>query len=442
MAMCGLMLPVAENSSISVYKKVLVDIGDEQSIEQSLSTFSAHMTNIVSIIEEADSDSLVLIDELGSGTDPVEGAALAISIMERLAMYGAKVGATTHYAEIKEYALQTPGVCNATLNPTYRLLIGIPGKSNAFAISQRLGLPEEIIEAAKRNISAEKTRFEDVLSQLDQTRQELVKEKEEVDRLRAEQLESKRNLEQFKQKTYKQMDRELQNAQEKANRIVSSVKAESEKLLQELDDIRRQKESEEFSKLVQGAKSSYRSNINRLEDTANPVIGRVKEEYTPPRPFKKGDLVLITQLNEEGVLLSDPDNAGNVQVQAGIIKTKVPVSDLRLVDKKRRRQLNRMEKKSNGGGVTRTLTDKSQRSASSEIDLRGQTIEEGIMMVDQYIDSCLLMGIKTITIIHGKGTGALRNAIQQHLKNHKAVRSFRLGVYGEGENGVTIAERK
>ena len=449
MAMCGLMLPVAENSSISVYKKVLVDIGDEQSIEQSLSTFSAHMTNIVSIIEEADSDSLVLIDELGSGTDPVEGAALAISIMERLAMYGAKVGATTHYAEIKEYALQTPGVCNAscefdveTLKPTYRLLIGIPGKSNAFAISQRLGLPEEIIEAAKRNISAEKTRFEDVLSQLDQTRQELEKEKEEVDRLRAEQLESKRNLEQFKQKTYKQMDRELQNAQEKANRIVSSVKAESEKLLQELDDIRRQKESEEFSKLVQGAKSSYRSNINRLEDTANPVIGRVKEEYTPPRPFKKGDLVMITQLNEEGVLLSDPDNAGNVQVQAGIIKTKVPVSDLRLVDKKRRRQLNRMEKKSNGGGVTRTLTDKSQRSASSEIDLRGQTIEEGIMMVDQYIDSCLLMGIKTITIIHGKGTGALRNAIQQHLKNHKAVRSFRLGVYGEGENGVTIAELK
>lgn len=449
MAMCGLMLPVAENSSISVYKKVLVDIGDEQSIEQSLSTFSAHMTNIVSIIEEADSDSLVLIDELGSGTDPVEGAALAISIMERLAMYGAKVGATTHYAEIKEYALQTPGVCNAscefdveTLKPTYRLLIGIPGKSNAFAISQRLGLPEEIIEAAKRNISAEKTRFEDVLSQLDQTRQELEKEKEEVDRLRAEQLESKRNLEQFKQKTYKQMDRELQNAQEKANRIVSSVKAESEKLLQELDDIRRQKESEEFSRLVQGAKSSYRSNINRLEDTANPVISRVKEEYTPPRPFKKGDLVLITQLNEEGVLLSDPDNAGNVQVQAGIIKTKVPVSDLRLVDKKRRRQLNRMEKKSNGGGVTRTLTDKSQRSASSEIDLRGQTIEEGIMMVDQYIDSCLLMGIKTITIIHGKGTGALRNAIQQHLKNHKAVRSFRLGVYGEGENGVTIAELK
>ena len=329
-----------------------------------------------------------------------------------------------------------------TLRPTYRLLIGIPGKSNAFAISQRLGLPEEIIEAAKRNISDEKTRFEDVLAQLDQTRQELEKEKEEVDRLRLEQIDSKRNLEQYKQKTYKLMDRELQNAQDKANRIVSSAKAESQKLLDELDELRRQKESEEFSKLVQGAKSSYKSNINRLEDIANPVIGRrSEEEYVPPRPLKKGDLVLVTQLGEEGVLLSDPDSAGNVQVQAGIIKTKVPVSSLRLVDKKRRRQLSRMEKKKNGG-VTKTLVDKSQRSASSELDLRGQTIEEAIMMVDQFIDSCTLLGIKTITIIHGKGTGALRSAVQQHLKNHRAVRTFRLGVYGEGEDGVTIAELK
>ena len=449
MAMCGLMLPVAEGSVISVYKKVLVDIGDEQSIEQSLSTFSAHMTNIVSIIGEADSDSLVLIDELGAGTDPVEGAALAIAIMEKLAVYGARIVATTHYAEIKEYALQTPGVCNAscefdveTLRPTYRLLIGIPGKSNAFAISQRLGLPEEIIEAAKKNISAEKTRFEDVLAQLDQTRQELEKEKAEVDSLRQDQLQSKRNLEQYKQKTYKLMDKELQNAQDKANRIVSSAKAESQKLLDELDELRRQKESAEFSKLVQGAKSTYKSHINRLEDIANPVIGRKsEEEYVPPRPLKKGDLVLVTQLGEEGVLLSDPDSSGNVQVQAGIIKTKVPVSGLRLLDKKRRRQLSRMEKKKNGG-VTKTLVDKSQRSASTELDLRGQTIEEAIMMVDQFIDSCVLMGIKTVTIIHGKGTGALRHAIQQHLKNHKAVRSFRLGVYGEGEDGVTIAELK
>ena len=449
MAMCGLMIPAGEGSRVAVFRHILADIGDEQSIEQSLSTFSSHMVNIIHIFEVADNSSLILLDELGAGTDPVEGAALAIAIMEKLSVYGAKVAATTHYAEIKEYALQTPGVRNAscefdveTLRPTYRLLIGIPGKSNAFAISQRLGLPEEIIEAAKRNISDEKTRFEDVLAQLDQTRQELEKEKEEVDRLRLEQIDSKRNLEQYKQKTYKLMDRELQNAQDKANRIVSSAKAESQKLLDELDELRRQKESEEFSKLVQGAKSSYKSHINRLEDIANPVIGRKsEEEYVPPRPLKKGDLVLVTQLGEEGVLLSDPDSAGNVQVQAGIIKTKVPVSSLRLVDKKRRRQLSRMEKKKNGG-VTKTLVDKSQRSASSELDLRGQTIEEAIMMVDQFIDSCTLLGIKTITIIHGKGTGALRSAVQQHLKNHRAVRTFRLGVYGEGEDGVTIAELK
>ena len=449
MAQCGFLIPADERSEVCVFQEYLVDIGDEQSIEQSLSTFSGHMTKITGILQLAAPGTLVLLDELGAGTDPVEGAALAIAIMEKLSVYGAKVAATTHYAEIKEYALQTPGVRNAscefdveTLRPTYRLLIGIPGKSNAFAISQRLGLPEEIIEAAKRNISDEKTRFEDVLAQLDQTRQELEKEKEEVDRLRLEQIDSKRNLEQYKQKTYKLMDRELQNAQDKANRIVSSAKAESQKLLDELDELRRQKESEEFSKLVQGAKSSYKSNINRLEDIANPVIGRrSEEEYVPPRPLKKGDLVLVTQLGEEGVLLSDPDSAGNVQVQAGIIKTKVPVSSLRLVDKKRRRQLSRMEKKKNGG-VTKTLVDKSQRSASSELDLRGQTIEEAIMMVDQFIDSCTLLGIKTITIIHGKGTGALRSAVQQHLKNHKAVRTFRLGVYGEGEDGVTIAELK
>lgn len=445
MTMCGLMIPVNDNSVITVFKKVLVDIGDEQSIEQSLSTFSAHMTNIVSIIDEADSESLVLLDELGAGTDPVEGAALAIAIIERLSLYGAKIAATTHYAEIKVYALQTPGVKNAscefdveTLKPTYRLLIGIPGKSNAFAISQRLGLPEDIINTARENISNENTRFEDVLTQLDEARQNLEKEKEAVEKLKREQQEAKKNLEVYKEKTYQLMEKELLAAQEKANRIVSSTKAESMKLIDELDNLRKEKESAEFSKLVQGAKSIYKSNLNKLDDLANPVIGRSKEEYVLPRPLKKGDIVMITQLNQEGVVLTDPDTSGCVQVQAGIIKTKVKIDDLRLVDKKRRRQLTRMNK----GGVTKTIGDKSQRKASSEIDLRGQTIEEGMLMVDQYIDSCVLLGIKTVTIIHGKGTGALRNAIQQHLRNHPSVRTFRLGVYGEGENGVTIAELK
>lgn len=450
MAMCGLMLPVNDNSTISVYQKVLVDIGDEQSIEQSLSTFSAHMTNIVSIIEEADSDSLVLLDELGAGTDPIEGAALAIAIIERLSLYGAKIAATTHYAEMKVYALQTEGVQNAscefdveTLRPTYRLLIGIPGKSNAFAISQRLGLPEEIIQAARENISSENTRFEDVIAQLDSARQALEKEKEAVDQLKREQLESKRVLEQYKNKTYQMMEKELQNAQDKASRIVSSVKAESAKLMEELDELRRQKESEAFSQLVQGAKSAYKSKVNRLDDMANPVIGRNQagEDYVLPRPLQKGDLVFIGQLNQEGTVLSLPDSSNKVQVQAGIIKTKVDLSDLRLVDKKRRRQVERAAR-AQSGSVSRSLKDKSQRSASSELDIRGQTIEEGIMMVDQFIDSSILLGIKTITIIHGKGTGALRKAIQQHLKNHSAVRTFRLGVYGEGEDGVTIAELK
>lgn len=443
MTMCGLMIPVSESSTISVFQKVLVDIGDEQSIEQSLSTFSAHMTNIVSIMEEADSESLVLLDELGAGTDPVEGAALAISIMERLALYGAKIAATTHYPEIKVYALQTPKVQNAscefdveTLRPTYRLLVGIPGKSNAFAISQRLGLPEDIIENARRNISTENTRFETVIAQLDTARQNLEKEKEIIDQLRLQQEKAKQELAAYRAKINKEMERELLNAQDKANRIVSLAKAESEKLLQELDDIRRQKEGAEFSKLVQGAKSGYKSNINRLEDLANPVIRQAKEEYHLPRPLKKGDIVFVNQLQEEGTVLSEADSSGRVMVQAGIIKTKVPVEDLRLVQKQKQKKM------VSGGSVSKNIQSRSQRDASSEVDLRGQNAEEALMILDQFIDNCALSGVKTITIIHGKGTGVLRKAVHQRLKSHKLIRVFRLGVYGEGESGVTIAELK
>jgi len=453
MAMCGLMIPANENSTISVFKKVLVDIGDEQSIEQSLSTFSAHMTNTVSIIEEADDESLVLLDELGSGTDPIEGAALAISILQRLRAYGAKIAATTHYAEIKVFALQTPGVQNAscefdveTLKPTYRLLIGIPGKSNAFAISQRLGLDESIIEAARQNISNENSRFEDVISQLDAARQELEREKELVAQLRHQQEKDKQDWEKYKQKVNKDMEKELQEAQNKANSIVSSVRAESEKLLQELDDIRRQKESEEFSKLVQGAKAGYRSAMNKITDTANPVIRTLQEEYVLPRPLKKGDTVLIVKLQQEGTVLSEVDSNNRVMVQAGIMKTKVAVEELRLVEKKGGVTFNgskpKQQQKGKNGSVSKTITSRSERDASSEVDLRGMTVEEGILVMDQYIDNCILSGIKTITIIHGKGTGVLRSAVHTSLKRNKAIRTFRLGVYGEGESGVTIAELK
>lgn len=452
MAMSGLMLPVNDNSTISFYKKVLVDIGDEQSIEQSLSTFSAHMTNIVSIMEEADSDSLILLDELGAGTDPVEGAALAISILERLAIYGAKIAATTHYAEIKMYALQTPRVQNAscefdveTLKPTYRLLIGIPGKSNAFAISQRLGLPEDIIENARENISSENSRFEDVISQLDAARQELEKERETVSKLRAEQEQDKREWENYKVRVNKEMEQELLNAQEKANRIVSSVKAESEQLLDELDEIRKQKESAEFSKLVQGAKAGYRSSMNKLVDKANPVIQGMQEEYHLPRPLKKGDTVLIAQLQQEGTVLSEPDHSGKVLVQAGIMKTKVSIEELRLVEKKNSITLNgaaRKQSSRRNGAVSKSIQSRSERNANTEVDMRGMNVEEGLMLLDQYIDNCVLSGVKTITVIHGKGTGVLRKAVQTHLRNHKMVRTFRLGVYGEGESGVTIVELK
>ncbi len=448
MAMCGLMIPANENSTISIFKKVLVDIGDEQSIEQSLSTFSAHMTNTVSIIEEADSDSLVLLDELGAGTDPVEGAALAVAILERLKLYGAKIAATTHYAEIKVYALQTPRVQNAscefdveTLKPTYRLLIGIPGKSNAFAISQRLGLDESIIDAARETISTENSRFEDVIAQLDAARQELEKEREVVAQLRIQQERDKKDWEDYKAKVNRDLEKELLEAQNKANRIVSSVRAESEKLLEELDEIRRQKESEEFSKLVQGAKAGYRSSMNKITDTANPVIRTLEEEYVLPRPLKKGDTVLIVKLQQEGTVISEVDGSNRVMVQAGIMKTKVPVPELRLVEKKSGGQQKKQHKQQTGS-VSKSITSRSERSASSEVDLRGMNVEEGLMAVDQYIDNCVLSGVKTITIIHGKGTGVLRTAIHSHLKRHKCIRTFRLGVYGEGESGVTIAELK
>ena len=452
MAMCGLMIPANENSTISVFKKVLVDIGDEQSIEQSLSTFSAHMTNTVSIIEEADDESLVLLDELGSGTDPIEGAALAISILERLRAYGAKIAATTHYAEMKVFALQTPGVQNAscefdveTLKPTYRLLIGIPGKSNAFAISQRLGLDESIIEAARQNISTDNSRFEDVIAQLDAARQELEKEKETVSELRRQQEKDKQDWEEYKIRVNRDMEKELQAAQDKANRIVSSVRAESEKLLEELDDIRRQKESEEFSKLVQGATAGYRSAMNKITDTANPVIRTLQEEYVLPRPLKKGDTVLIVKLQQEGTVLSEVDSSNRVMVQAGIMKTKVAVDELRLIEKKGGVTLNgkpHKQHKQQTGSVSKSITSRSERSASSEVDLRGMNVEEGLMTMDQYIDNCVLSGVKNVTIIHGKGTGVLRTAVHSHLKKHKMVRTFRLGVYGEGESGVTIVELK
>ncbi len=444
MAQCGLMLPVADGSTVSVFEKVLVDIGDEQSIEQSLSTFSAHMTNIIRILREANDRSLVLLDELGAGTDPVEGAALAVAIIERLREQRAKVVATTHYAEIKVYALNTPGVENAscefdvaTLRPTYRLLIGVPGRSNAFAISERLGLSHDLIERAKSHISGENTRFEDVVSQLESTRQELERERELAHTKRVEAQRTSKEADELRRAMEAERERELERARVQARGIVEQVNAQAEKLLNELDELRKQKESAQFADRLSQTKVSFKADMRRLRDLADPVTRKNPENYQPERPLKRGDTVRLISMNTEGILLSAPDGQGFVNVQAGIIKTKVHQSEVRLVDRKDKRVT-----LSNSRISMKDITSRSKRDIKTELDLRGMTSGEAIVELDRYIDSSVLSGVGTITVIHGKGTGALRAAIQEHLKSHRSVKSFRLGVYGEGESGVTVIELK
>lgn len=444
MAMCGLMLPVADESQVRFYPKVLADIGDEQSIEQSLSTFSGHMTNIISILEQADAETLVLIDELGAGTDPVEGAALAVAIIAKLRGQGAKIAATTHYAEMKVYALQTDGVENgscefdvATLKPTYRLLIGVPGRSNAFAISERLGLPVSVIDSAKEQVSLENARFEDVVSGLETARQELEREKELAEHYRKQAEQARGGAEKLRESTETEAEKELQRAREKAKSIVEQVKFKSNQLLNELEDLKKQKDKADFSATVNDVKSSFRAYLRELEDEADPVTQKKTAAYKLPRPLKRGDTVFISDFGAEGTVLAPPDTQGYVQVQSGIMKTKIKLTALRLVDDSARKTT------LNGGAVsTRAAVKAAKENATSEVDLRGLDSGEAVLELDRFIDTSVLSGIKTVTIIHGKGTGALRAAIGARLKRHRSVRTFRVGTYGEGENGVTIAELK
>lgn len=445
MAMCAMMIPARESSEVSVFDYVLADIGDEQSIEQSLSTFSAHMTNIVQILEVADDRSLVLMDELGAGTDPVEGAALAVALIERLRLFRARIAATTHYAEMKMYALQTPGVENAccefdiaTLRPTYRLLIGVPGRSNAFAIGQRLGLPEEVIESAKGHVASDSARFEDVVAQLEAARQSLEREQEQTAKLRGEAQQERDRIAAFKQELEGEKEKEINRARSEAGRIISDVRRRSEQLLEELEELRRQKEAEDFGRRVGEAKSGYRSRVRAMEDRANPVSRPAdsSENYVLPRPLEKGDSVKIVSLGMHGVVLQPADGSGKVYVQAGAIKTKVPQEDLRLSEPPKKK------KQPAGGRVLRSVESKATRSASTEFDMRGMNAEEGIMTLEQFLDNCVMNGQKTVTVIHGKGTGVLRTAVHNFLRRCRLVRGFRLGVYGEGESGVTIVELK
>ena len=442
MAQCGLMIPASDGSVVTVYEQVFADIGDEQSIEQSLSTFSAHMTNLIDIVNHADPHSLVLVDELCSGTDPIEGAALAVSIIETLRKRGAHIAATTHYAEIKMYALETEGVENAscefdvaTLRPTYRLLTGIPGRSNAFLISERLGLDPEVIEEAKNRVSTENTRFEDVVAELESTRQSLEHEREQAKSLRQEAERLRTQQKQKLAEIEKSAESELTRARQQAKRMVEETRINADILLEQLEDIKKEKNAEQFSRLLEQSRRDYRSTMREIEDMTDPVVARQKEEYHLPRPLEKGDIVYIRTLGKEGMVLKKPEGS-TVLVQAGVLKTSVPIADVELGEKKK------TPKKQQGRATTSGVTSKAERSAKTEIDLRGQDAEQAIMELNAFIDNAVMAGVPTIRIIHGKGTGVLRAAVAQRLKQHKAIKSFRLGVYGEGENGVTIAELK
>lgn len=434
MAMCGLMIPAAEGSKIAVYKHILADIGDEQSIEQSLSTFSAHMANIIRILGVAGEESLVLIDELGAGTDPVEGAALATAIIEELRSMGTKLACTTHYAELKAYALKTAGVENAccefdvaTLRPTYRLLIGVPGKSNAFAISKRLGMEERIVDRAGELVSQESSAFEQVIGRLEESRRKM---EDEMEAMRTSSLEAQRSAEQAeaaRAAAEAQAQKEIERARQEAALIVQKTRQQADVLLNELDEMRRRKNKA----LSAEDKARLRSGMKTLETMSDPVSKRSNADYKLPRPLVVGDNVLIFDIDKNATVLETPKD-GTVLVQAGIIKTRVELSNLRLLgDLQKQKQHTRT--------VTRSV---SAAESSTSLDLRGMNVEEGIMEVDAFLDRISRMNITQATIIHGKGTGLLRTGIQQHLRKCPQVKSFRLGTYGEGESGVTIVEMK
>lgn len=444
MTMCGLMIPAGDGSEVGIFGGIYVDIGDEQSIEQSLSTFSSHMVNVVKILSKADDRSLVLIDELGSGTDPVEGAALAVSILSTLREQGAKVAATTHYQEVKMYALQTDGVENAscefdvnTLKPTYRLIVGVPGKSNAFAISQRLGMPDYVIDRAKELVSTENQRFEQVVDALEKSRQELeaLKESAAISERNAKMTESE--LKQKLSELEQQKEKELESARQRALSIVEETRFRSNQLLNELEELKKVKDKEALRQGLSSAKGKTNSTLNKMQDDANPVVQRHLDTYVLPRPLKAGDTVMLADTRKEGVLMTVPNMSGTCYVQVGMMKIKTNQKNLRLVENKKKQP-----QKSVGGSVKKQVTSNMNRRGGMELDIRGMMSDEGVLEVERFIDGAQLSGISTVVIIHGKGTGALRAAVQQSLKTNPAVKSYRQGAYGEGEAGVTVVELK
>lgn len=444
MAMCGLMLPVNDRSRISVFEAIYADIGDEQSIEQSLSTFSSHMTNIISILKQADAKSLVLADELGAGTDPIEGAALATAILEALHDKGAKVAATTHYAELKAYALETPRVENgccefdvATLRPTYKLLIGVPGRSNALAISERLGMDETVINAAKTFIQTGNRRFEDVVDQLEHSRKRMDEEFERAKHLSEQAEKAKSEAAALREEIRSLHESEAEKAKAQAMKITEQAKREAYALLQELETIRKEKDkAKDSGDLARRARAAVKHGVNAMESAANPVLEReIDEHYTLPRALAAGDTVVIAGIGAKATVLSPPDAKGNVEVQAGSAKTRVKLTQLRLLEQPGAAKQIAPRKK---GG----LESRGTLAAETRLDLRGMYTDDCIIALERFIDSALRTGLHEFTIVHGKGTGALRSAVQQYLRKCPYVKTQRLGTFGEGENGVTIVELK
>ena len=441
MAECGLLIPAGIDSKIAVFKNVLVDVGDEQSIEQSLSTFSSHIVNIIDIMKKAGSDSLVLIDELGSGTDPIEGAALAVSIIEYLRGKGARIAATTHYAELKAYALETDGVSNGscefdvnTLRPTYKLLIGVPGRSNAFAISERLGMDKAVVEEAKKIVGNENRSFEAVLERLEATRLELEKEKERAERAvqAADRMRSKAQSE--KDKIAQLKANELEKAKREAEKIINSAKRQSADFLLKLEQLKKEAENSNATEVARKTRREIKNRLGEMQEIIDPreLAENWDEDYKLPRPVVKGDAVIIRGIGEGEVLEVGKEK---VLVQSGIFKARVKMGDLMLTEKKKK------PKPVSQRSVYRT-TSRADADVTTELDLRGQTVDEALMNLGLFVDKCVLNNIPEIRIIHGKGTGALRSAVTQELRHHPNIKAFRLGVYGEGENGVTIAELK
>ena len=446
MAQCGLHIPADSGSTVRVFDRILADVGDEQSIEQSLSTFSAHMSNTVDILRQADDDTLILFDELGAGTDPVEGAALAIAIIQHARSKGALIAATTHYAELKTFAMTTAGVENAscefdvqTLRPTYRLLVGIPGKSNAFAISRRLGLDESVIADAKAQMDSESLRFEDVLAQLEEKRQRLEKAQTEANRLWQQREEDARKARIFREQMEKAKENARAKGEAEAKRIVREAQQKTEEIFAQLDELRKQQTRAANFQQMNDAKAAIRHDLKEAEAVLH-SRDEEAEAPAPSRPIAVGDLVELAGVKTAATVLN-VNGDGSMLLQAGKMKMTVKAGQVRLLEsaeeiEKRKKQATAAQRKN--------VSPKIQLAAraASELDIRGMETLEAESVVENYIDAAVMAKLGTVTIIHGKGTGALRKAVHEMLKRNRAVKSFRLGRYGEGEAGVTVVELK